>query len=103
MNSIHAGSLHSRYLFDLYGEFDISFRIAGDYELLLRARDKLKAAFIDFIAVSMVADGISQSGYQVFYETERAKLKNKAVSPYIARLDRYLATIKFFVRYRFLR
>ena len=98
MNAVHVGSLHSRRLFDLYGEFDTSYRIAGDYELLLRAGDKLKTTYIDLITVRMVADGISHTGYNVFYETERAKLKNKTVSPLIARLDRYIAQVKRYIR-----
>lgn len=98
MNAVHAGSLHSRRLFDLYGEFDSSYRIAGDYDFLLRARDKLNTAYIDSISVRMVADGASYAGYRVFAETERAKLKNKTVSPLVARFDRYIAYFKRFIR-----
>ena len=101
MNASHAGSLHSRRLFDLHGEFDTSYRIAGDYELLLRARDGLIAAYVDVTAVRMIADGASYSGYQVFNETERAKLQNQAVAPFIARIDRYAAQAKRFIRNHF--
>jgi len=43
----HPGTMHRRSLFEQHGKFDESFRIAGDYELLLR---ELKTADAFFIA-----------------------------------------------------
>ena len=98
MNTVHPGSLHSRRLFDSYGEFDSSYRIAGDYEFLLRPREALKTAYVGEITVNMAAGGVSYTGYRVFYETEAAKIKNRAVTPWIARIDRYIAQFKRWVR-----
>lgn len=98
MNTTHVGSLHSRRLFEKYGDFDNSYRIAGDYEFLLRAGDSLRAAYLEQVIVRMEAGGASQSGYRVFSETERAKLKHQTVPPWVARLDTLIAQAKRFVR-----
>lgn len=62
MTVSHPGSLHSKKkLFDIYGVYDIRYRICGDYELLLRAKDKLNAAFMDEVTVKMSEGGASDS------------------------------------------
>ncbi|NGZ08123.1 MAG: glycosyltransferase [Nitrospira sp. LK70] len=45
----HVGTMHRRTLFEQHGTFDESFRIAGDYELLLRELKTGDAAFISNI------------------------------------------------------
>lgn len=56
----HVGMMHRRSLFELHGNFDESFRIAGDYELLLRELITGEAAFFpDIISVVQVLGGIS--------------------------------------------
>jgi len=56
----HQGVMHRRKLFERHGMFDESFRIAGDYELLLRELKTADAFFIpDIIAVAMRKGGIS--------------------------------------------
>jgi len=59
MTVAHPGSLHASKFFKKYGMFDISYRSSGDYELLLRAKDKLKYAFMNEITVEMSEGGIS--------------------------------------------
>ncbi|MDO9215092.1 MAG: glycosyltransferase family 2 protein [Methylobacter sp.] len=60
MSIPHPGTLHRRSLFEQHGRFDESFRIAGDYELLLRELKTADAAFIpDVITVAMRQGGIS--------------------------------------------
>lgn len=102
MNTTHVGSLHTRRLFDKYGAFDASFRIAGDYEFLLRARSSLKTAYLNHVTVKMAAGGVSQNGYRVFLETERAKLMHQSVSPLVAKYDRIIAQAKRFTRKHFI-
>ena len=56
----HQAVMHRRGLFEQYGLFDESFRIAGDYELLLRELKKGDAIFIpDLITTGMRQGGIS--------------------------------------------
>ncbi len=52
MNIPHVGTMHRRKLFELNGNFDESFQIAGDYELLLRELKTGDAVFIPNIIVA---------------------------------------------------
>lgn len=53
----HQGVMHRRTLFELHGNFDESFRISGDYELLLRELKKNDAYFIQDCIVTAMRDG----------------------------------------------
>lgn len=61
MTCAHVGALHSKTLFEKYGLFDTTYRIAGDYEFLMRAKDHLQAAFLPEVLVHMLNGGISTS------------------------------------------
>ncbi len=61
MTTAHVGSMHNRNLFNQIGLYDTNYKIIGDYELLLRKKNQLKAIFIDEILVDMKADGMSLS------------------------------------------
>jgi glycosyltransferase involved in cell wall biosynthesis len=74
MTTIHVGTLHHRELFERYGKFNIAYRIAGDYEFMLRARNSLKAAYTPEITVIMRAGGVSDSTAGL-YEARRAKVE----------------------------
>ena len=56
----HVGTMHRHCLFEQHGKFDESFRIAGDYELLLRELKTKNAYFIQGVIVAaMRLGGIS--------------------------------------------
>jgi glycosyltransferase involved in cell wall biosynthesis len=58
----HQGVIHRRSLFEQNGNFDESFRIGGDYELMLRELKSAEAKFIpDIIAVAMRQGGLSSN------------------------------------------
>jgi glycosyltransferase involved in cell wall biosynthesis len=74
MTVAHVGSMHRRALFEEYGSFNESYRICGDYELLLRPRERLRAAFLDRVTAEMAFGGVSNSRVQLaLAEQERAK------------------------------
>lgn len=98
MTIAHAGTLHSIALFDKYGTFDTSFKIAGDYEYLLRAGKNLRTAYLDEVTTTMSWGGLSQTNNRCFIETEAAKLKNKSVGQFEAKLDLFLAKSKRTIR-----
>jgi len=98
MNTNHVGALHSRRLFDRYGKFDSSYRIAGDYEMLLRPKSDLQTAFVNRVTAVMLGGGISQINFNVLKEVRRAKMQHKTTSLFIATLDYWIATIKLFTR-----
>jgi glycosyltransferase involved in cell wall biosynthesis len=56
----HPGLMHRRSFFQIHGGFDESFRIAGDYELLLRELKSADAFFVpDLLLVGMRQGGVS--------------------------------------------
>jgi len=57
MNIPHPGLMHHRSLFEEHGGFDESFRIAGDYELLLRELRHNDALFVPGLVVAGVQHG----------------------------------------------
>lgn len=71
----HTGAMHHRSLFECHGKFDESFRIAGDYEMLLRELKLADAFFIrDCIVTAMRVGGISSvpaNSLLVLRETKR--------------------------------
>jgi glycosyltransferase involved in cell wall biosynthesis len=76
----HTGLMHHRNLFSDHGLFDDSFRIAGDYELLLRElkHKNSRALFVeDVITVTQRVGGLADSN-SLFFHTEvlRARRKN---------------------------
>ncbi len=75
----HQGMFHHRNLFELYGKFDESFRIAGDYEMLIRAfKDGGDAYFINgLIVAGMQIGGITANTIKLIKETAKARRKNR--------------------------
>ncbi len=81
MSIPHQGTMHRRSLFEQHGKFDESFRIAGDYELLLRELRSADARFIPGIIIAAMRQGggISSdpgNSLLVLRESRRAQLKN---------------------------
>lgn len=76
----HQGVFHHRSLFESHGYFDEDFRVAGDYELLLRELKDGNALFLDELIISaMQREGISQlwdKSLLVLEEYAKAREKN---------------------------
>ena len=102
MCTTHVGAWHSKRLFDKYGVFDPSYRIAGDYELLLRPKESLVTAYSDSVIATMRAGGISQQSFKVLSEVRRAKHQHQTVNSITNFLDYTIASTKLFVRQQFL-
>lgn len=101
MTVAHVGSLHRRTLFDRIGIFDDSFRITGDYELLLRAGPTLRTAFMDFVTVRMGVGGVSSGqSRRVFDETARAKQEHARLPAWRIAIQRWRAIAAHAVRMR---
>jgi glycosyltransferase involved in cell wall biosynthesis len=98
MNVAHVGSLHSLKLFKTFGLFDINFKIAGDYEFLLRVKDKLKACFLNEITASMRIDGVSNNSIKVFFETYLAKRRHTNRNSLFLFWELVLGIIKWYIR-----
>jgi glycosyltransferase involved in cell wall biosynthesis len=92
----HPGTFHHRTLFDVHGNFDSSFRIAGDYDLMLRELKVADALYLDGeILANMGWGGMSSSPHNMYLslsEIARARTINglTASSPLLT-LRRMLA------------
>jgi len=79
MAAAHVASLHNRKkLFETIGEYDLSFKICADYELLLRKKDKLKFLFIDNNIARMKVGGMSFS-MRAIKECYKIRKKHRSV------------------------
>ena len=75
---VHCGALHHCSLFENNNLFDESYKIAGDFEFLVRVGKRVKAAFLNEITVNMCNKGVSRSSVnKVILETSRALYESK--------------------------
>ena len=56
----HQATFQRRTLFDIYGLFDTSYKIAVDYEFMIRIPN-IKAVFVPVVVSNMLAGGVSMS------------------------------------------
>lgn len=99
MKILHAGGFMRREYFQKYGLFDESFKITGDYEMLLRKKEKLEVGFIDCFLVEMNAGGVSNSFVkEAFIEATRAKVNTANRNRYIAMAERFIVLSKIYVK-----
>lgn len=99
MNVAHVGSLHNIKLFKEVGLYDTKYKIAADYELLLRKKEQLSTGYIDIISAYMRDGGISHRGIQkVFSEVVQAKTKTANINIFIAYFDFFVSFAKYFIR-----
>jgi glycosyltransferase involved in cell wall biosynthesis len=97
MTTIHVGTFHHRELFRRYGSFNIAYRIAGDFEFMLRAKGRLKTAFTPETTVIMRAGGVSDSTAGL-YEAKRAKIEAGVRTPLHAEIELRRAIVRFHAR-----
>ncbi len=99
MNIAHVGAFHNMCYFEKYGRFEESFKIAGDYELLLRAKENLNVKKINFVSAKMRIGGVSNSFIsKVFKETLYAKNKTGGLTLFICQYDYIISLIKYYVK-----
>lgn len=96
MKIAHVGSFHNKKYFEKYGYYNETYKIAGDYEMLLRAKSKLKSVFIDCFTAEMADGGISNNHVLLaFKEVRKAKINTAKISKPIAYFDFYFSLIKY--------
>ena len=98
MSIPHPGLMHRRSLFELNGNFDESFKIAGDYEFLLRELKKNEAAFLPLLFTGVRQGGISSNSdhsMALLGEIRRAQFNNGF---YIPSFSWALALIRLLIR-----
>lgn len=76
----HVGTFHHASLFKEYGHFDSKFRIAGDYEFMLRVLQRENAEFSPEYIINMGVGGLSKNKdfmLLVLKEKRKAREKNQ--------------------------
>lgn len=75
----HPSLFTSRAYFDRYGKFDTQFRIAMDYEFLLRGAPQSRVVHVPFVVTHVRTGGISTRSPAVVAEIVRALRKNLVI------------------------
>lgn len=75
----HGSTLHRSQLFKQIGNYNLQYKICGDYELLMRKKDKLKVLFFDQPVIRMQAGGVSFSVAGQL-ETYKIRRDHKSIS-----------------------
>lgn len=97
MDVTHSGSLTNRNYFKRIGMFNISYKIVGDYELLMRGGKQMKAAFVDYPILAMPIGGAS---FSVKGLKEQFKVKRSIGKvPYLACVLIFLVQLILFYTY----
>jgi glycosyltransferase involved in cell wall biosynthesis len=85
MSIPHPGTMHRAELFKRHGKFDPSFRIAGDYDLLLRELKNGQAYFLqDMVTAGVRHGGVSTDSKNILlamHEIRRAQKKQNIIIP----------------------
>jgi hypothetical protein len=76
----HPGAWHHRSLFDTYGTFASAYRLAGDYEFLLRSAASIRAVFVPESLVTMQLGGISNRLFWLHVVENYSVLKGSSPS-----------------------
>jgi glycosyltransferase involved in cell wall biosynthesis len=99
MNIAHVGAFHNKNYFKKYGLYDTRYKIAGDYELLLRANNNLKTHYFAEVTAIMADGGISNSQIKnVYLETTKAKIESGKINYFIAKLYYFKWMFKYRVK-----
>lgn len=95
MKILHAGGFLNKKYLDEFGSFDESYRITGDYELLLRKKQELNVVFVDLFLVEMGADGVSsEQVWPALKEAKRARIKTGGVNVIVGTLQLFFVYFK---------
>jgi len=95
----HPATMHRRCLFDKHGFFDETFRIAGDYELLLRELKTGSAVFIpDVVVTAMRQGGISSSPQNTLLTLREVRRAQKKMGFHQPGLTWMLAVARVYLR-----
>jgi glycosyltransferase involved in cell wall biosynthesis len=82
---VHAGALHHRSLFENFGYFNETYKVAGDYEFLLRASSFIQPTFVPENLICMSINGISNVNFNLtIREGMRALRENSSFGIFAA-------------------
>lgn len=95
----HPGMLHHKNTFHSFGTFSEEYKIAGDYDFLLRCNNKTRSVFVDKVIVNMGYGGLSEKNKKmVFNETFTIQAKNEEIGIIRAFYNYCISWIKSYAR-----
>ena len=98
MKIAHVGSFHNKKYFEKYGDFDEEYKIIGDYEMLLRAKNNLKTYFLDEFTAEMKDGGVSNNNIlKAFKEARKAKIITAKITKPLVFFDFYYFLFKYYI------
>ncbi len=99
MEVVHPGALHHNTLFKIHGKFDTAYKIAGDYEFLLRCGNNLKSAYFAKPTVVYSLEGVSSKNkLSLAREVLKAKNKNKINFILLRYKEYYLRVMRTYIK-----
>lgn len=97
MCALHPGSFTSLEFIRRVGKFDDSLKICGDYEMLLRAGDTLRAAYWPGTPICVQVGGLSDD-IRALNETLAVKLKLGRRGRVLSIVDYFASVTKYLIR-----
>jgi glycosyltransferase involved in cell wall biosynthesis len=95
----HPGALHRASLFKEYGLFNEAFKIAGDYEFLLRVFKNKEALYIpDLLSVGMRQGGISSNPYNSLDQLKEVRSAQQSNGVSGVSIYWILAVVRVYIR-----
>lgn len=97
MNILHVGAMHNSCLF-ANSLFSLKYRVASDYDFMLRCGNSLDASFINAVLLDMHPGGVSQVTVTPILESYAIKVSHKTVSPFSAAMSCLHLLIRFYAK-----
>jgi len=94
MSFAQVGAFHKKDLFCLVGDFDENYKIVGDFDFYLRAKEIIKPYFVPICTAKMMNTGISNQAYKALKEAYELKSKYKLNNKSINLFDFYFTLTK---------
>lgn len=94
MSFAQVGAFHRSDLFTAVGLFDPTYKIVGDYDFYLRARDYVNPGFIESCTVKMMNTGISNQAFRALKEAYQLKTNHQLNNKIINLFDFYFTLLK---------
>ncbi|MDD3254370.1 MAG: glycosyltransferase family 2 protein [Parabacteroides sp.] len=95
----HPGSMHSRSLFNKYGNYSLEYNIASDYDFLLRCYNDIHYSFLPQTTVNMKDGGVSNTNvWLAFKEVRKIKISNKKRNHIIAKFEYYKSIFNYSIK-----
>ncbi len=95
----HPGLMHHKRLFERHGKFDTRYKIAGDYEFLLRLGSKTSTKHLNKVTVLMGINGISNvNSLKAHEEARMIHSSHPSIGKASALYNYYISRLKVFVK-----